>query len=192
MRQIQTKDKKDKKDTRNKIIIGVVLTVLLVFSTVGFAFFSGSDEGTDKKEYNGIEFILGQNGLWYFQLNDATFRTQYFPKETDNISIQVFVTINNYVGKPLYFVGGGQGVQEIGGNLLDFLSRRPQSGCIEDFEDLCSDDAPLKDCAEDNIIIFQETNDTSITQEDNCVFISSPYGEQGKAADAFLFKILGI
>jgi len=59
-------------------------------------------------------------------------------------------------------------------------------------EDECEDNLPIKNCVDDNIIIIQEAENISITQEDRCVYIASPYRDQAKAADAFLFRIFGL
>jgi len=191
MRKIVTKGEKARKDTRNKIIIGLVLVGIMVFGTVGYAFFSGSEEKEEKIEYNDVEFILNENGLWEFSIQNFEFLTQYNPKDTENISVPVFLTINNFYGKPLFFLGEGTVKQEIARNLQSF-ALRIQDGCIEGYEERCSETAPIKNCSEDNIILLEESENIEISQEDNCVFISSPYEEQIKAGDAFLFKILGI
>lgn len=194
MRRIVTADVKKKKDTRNKIILGVFMVGLMVFSVAGYAFFSGDDEEGIQEEtkYNGVKFLLGGNGLWYFNLQNIDFLAQYSPQETENITLPYLNLVNSYSGKPLFFLGQGDARQEIERNLWSIISRVPQDGCIEDYEDLCEEEAPIKNCSKDNVIIIQEKNETSIIQEDNCVFISAPYEEQARVADAFIFKILGI
>jgi len=200
MRKILSKEEKVKKETRNKVIIGLVLVAIMIFGTVGYAFFSNpTDNNKAKITYKGIEFILNENNLWQFKVQNLGFETQYNPKETENISVPVSASVYTYSGKPLFFLGQGAAKQEIARNLWNVLSRAPQDGCIKSYEKLCGDNTPIKNCSEDNIIIIQEQNyteiseeDIEIKQEDNCIFIAAPYAEQGRAADAFLFKILGI
>lgn len=191
MRKIITKEEKKKKATRNKVIIGLVLVAIMVLSTAGYSFFSGSREETNKIKYNGIEFILNENNLWQFKIQNFEFLTSFNPEETQNISVPIFSTINDYYGKPLFFLGQGEARQEIERNLGNFFSRS-QDTCIKEYENMCEEDTPIKNCSEDNIIILKETENIEINQEENCIFIFSPYEEQIRVADAFLFKILGI
>lgn len=191
MREIATKEKREKKETRSKTIIGLVLVALMVLSTAGFAFFSGSKDETKKVEENGIKFTLNENNLWSFKIQDFEFLTQYTLKETENISVPVLASVNSYSGKPLFFSGETSSIvkQEIIRNLQNFVPRA-QDACIN--EDECEGDLPIKNCSESNVIIINESEKIGITEEDNCVFIYAPDDEQARTADAFLFKILGI
>ena len=73
MRKILTKEKKEKKESRNKLIIGLVLVAIMVISTAGFAFFSAPQEKVSKINYNSIDFILGENNLWQFNIQNFEF-----------------------------------------------------------------------------------------------------------------------
>lgn len=191
MRKITTETERVKKETRSKIIIGVVLVALMVLSTAGYSFFSGSGEEREKIEYNGLEFFLNENNLWNFKIQNLDFSTQYNPEETLNISTPFFMTINDYIGKALYFSGENTGAkQEIARNLLNLVSRT-QEVCVESLE-CVNKDLPIKNCSRDNIIITRELDTIEVYQEDKCIFLSSPYDEQERVADAFLFRILGV
>lgn len=191
MRQILTQEEKEKKGTRNKVIIGLLLVAIMILGTAGFAFLSGTEEKKEKIEYNGVEFILNENGLWQFEIQNLEFFTQYNPKETENVSVFTFRMIYEYSRKPLFFIGEGSAKQEIAKNLANIVLRM-QDACLHDYEEMCEEDAPIKNCSEDNIIIIKENEETKISQEDNCIFIEAPYIEQTRAADAFLFKVLGV
>jgi len=194
MKKIITREIKEKKETRNKVIVGSVLIILMILSTIGYSFFSGGDEAQQKIEYKGVEFVLTDNSLWQFNIGGRVFQTQYNPVDTQNISVSVARNLDSYSGKPLFFLGEDRGKQELARNLNSVVSRMQES-CLEDYEEYCTEDSPLKDCEEDNIIIIEEiekTEEIEIKQEENCIFISAPYQEQIRAADAFLFKILKI
>ena len=191
MRKILTRTERERKGARNRVIIGLALVAIMVLGTLGYTFYWQTEEEETRINYNGVEFVLNENSLWEFKVQDFEFLTQYNPEDTENISTPIFVTVNNYAGKPLFFVGGGTGKQEIARNLWDFILRE-NDACIKGYEALCEDDAPMKECSEDNIVIFKEGNFTEITQEDNCIFILSSYNEQVRATDALLFKMLGI
>jgi len=191
MRKIILVEEKKKKESRNKLIIGLVLVAIMVLSTAGYSFFSVSKEETKKIEYNGAEFILNDAGMWQFKIQNFDFSTQYNPEETENISVIALATINSYIGKPLFFSGEETAAkQEVARNLLNFASRM-QDVCIEEDKD-CDKTLPIKNCSQDNIIIFQEEKFIDIGEEENCIFISAPYDEQIRTADSFLFKILGV
>ena len=196
MKKIITREIKHKKEKRNKIIIGLILVSLMILSTAGYAFFSGSKSETAEKkvEYNGIEFILEESGLWSFEIQNFQFLTQYNPEETENISVPIFLNINDYANKPLFFAGEDTTArQEIARTFQKFASRM-QDACVVNYEELsaCKEDLPIKNCSQDNIIFIKDSEFIETRQEVNCVLISAPYAEQTRVADAFLFKILGI
>ena len=124
-------------------------------------------------------------------MQGLTFYTQYSPNETKNISPTIFVSPATYSGKALYFIGDLPSRREIEMNFVGNLVGRSQNGCIEGYEG-CDDNAPIKNCSLDNIIITEEGEEIKITQDENCITISAPYSEQTLAADAFIFKVLGI
>jgi len=64
-----------------------------------------------------------------------------------------------------------------------------QNACLE--EEGCKEDWPTKTC-EDNFIIIEEKNETSIIQDNNCVFIQGPQENLTKISDEFLFRVLGV
>ena len=102
-----------------------------------------------------------------------------------------YLTINDYVGKPLYFVSEfNEPVLEISRNLNQFVSRINEA-CLS--EEDCLEDIPTKNCSVDNIIVIEESVDEikEIRQEENCIFIIADFGNQTKYTDAFLFRILG-
>lgn len=193
IRKILTKEEKEKKTRRNQLIIGIVLILLMVLSTVGYALDGGNNEESENVKYNGIEFQKDSNGYWEFNLQNSIFNTKYNPDELKEINFFSTNTINNYLDKPLYFSGeGNDAFIEINRN-LNSLILRVQDACISEKD--CLGNLPIKNCSVDNIIIAREPLDgekESIYQNENCIFIISRPENQAKYADAFLFKILGI
>jgi len=188
MREILTQEEKEKKQKRNRIIIGIILIAIMALSSAGYAFFSGSPEQQGKIKENGVEFILNENDLWQFEINRVMFLTQFNPKETSNISAPLFVSVNDYAGYPLFFIGNNEAKQEIARNFGFVL--RMQEACIEEKE--CEGNLPVKNCSVDNVIIIKESKDIKMNQEDKCIFIEAPKEELIRAADAFIFKVLGV
>ena len=194
MQKILTKKEQDKKTKQKQLIIGLVLILLMVFSTLGYALNDKSKENNNenKVQYNGVNFIK-QGDFWEFHISSYQFLTMYNPEEVKDISFLNILTLQSYTNKPLYFVGENNDVIfELSKNLNGFVQRM-QKACLSEEE--CSDEnLPIKNCSEDNIIIIKEPLDDkeTIYEEDNCAFIISNSSNQLKYADAFLFKILGL
>jgi len=189
MRKLVSKEEEAKKTKRNQIIAGIVLAIVMILSTIGFAFQGRNDntsEGTSpggEVDYNGFKFI-NQNGLWI--LGNFVFR--YTPQEVENIGIGIN-PITNYQGKPAYIYSEDSDAEvEIGGNLR-LVVQRIQEACPENI--VCPADIPVKTC-NDNFIIIKESNMSNIIQDNNCVFIEGPKENLTQLSDQFLFKALGI
>jgi hypothetical protein len=195
MRRIISKGEKNKKTKRNQWILGGILILIMAFSTVGYALTGrGDEESNNKIEYKGIEFIQDNSGYWNFVIQGQQFIILNNPKNISEINFLSTLNLGSYSNKPLYFVGDiGQWSSEISRNLAERFVLRIQQACLD--EDNCVGDFPIKNCSEDNLIIFNEilNNETeTMYQEENCVFIYSQYENQSKYADKFLFSLLGI
>jgi hypothetical protein len=192
MRKLISEGKKDAKSSRNKLIIGIILIAVMALGSAGYSFMSNNDDNSSSKiNYNGISFIFGNNRLWNFQVGSNVFTTSYSPLEVQNISLTLVKSLSEYSGKKLYLVGGSTGRQEISRNVYNFVTAI-QDGCISGYEGLCSENAPMKDCDKDEVIIIQEAENITISSEGKCVIISSPYDEEDRAVDAFLYKLFGV
>jgi len=166
----------------------------MVFSSLGYAL-SGDDKGEiEKVNHNNIEFVRDANSdYWRFVINEHEFITQYNPQEVADISFFSTLTLQNYINKPLYFVGGfAEANVELGRNLNPFVLRFNEA-CLDSE---CKGDFPIKNCSEDNVLIFNEvssaSDDENILQQDNCIFITSSISNQTRYTDALLFDLLGI
>ncbi len=194
MRRIITRESRDKKLKRNQLIIGIALIGLMVSSTLGFAFINKTNSSNDIEEikYKGVRFVRDLNGYWNFNIDGIDFLTKYNPENTEAIDISTSLNLQNYVNKPLYFIGdSGDHFAEIDRNLRDRFVTRISGACLSGEE--CLEDFPIKSCSEDNIIIIKEDAENErIYQEEGCVFITASYANQVRYADAFLFSLLGI
>ena len=197
MKKLITRKERERKNKINQLIIGLVLIGLMIFSTLGFAFSGRINEESalGKINYNGVDFI-GQDGSWSFNIQGYDFRTKYSPDNVSNINFFNILTVQDYVEKPLYLVGeAGEHMYEIEVNLLDKFVLRTSFACLDEEE--CEGDFPIKNCSEDNVIIFEEVDYDegyveSIEQNENCIFITTSLANQTRYVDAFLFDLLGI
>jgi len=184
MKRLVSKHEEEKRRKRNQIIVGVVLTVLMILGTVGFALQGNSgNEDQSKLTYNGFDFAY-TNGLWVI----GNFAFKYNPRQVPDVGVDL-KDATYYQGLPLYIYSENEDAEiEIYVNLRQ-IAERVQPACFEGLE--CSEDLPVKTCT-DNFIIIKESNNSRISQEDNCVYIEGSGEETIKLADQFLFKILKI
>ncbi len=183
---IITKEEKERKVRRNQIIMGVLLIVLMVLSTVGFAF-TDNFNNEEKIKYNNVKFTK-DSGYWSFNVNGNNFLTLFSPKETEDIS-SIEISIQDYIEKPLYLIGDdGEHFSEIAIN-LNGIVKRINRACLDEKD--CKEDFPVKDCS-NNIIIFEDSKENMIDKKENCVFIKSGYSEFIRYTDRFLFDLLDI
>ena len=189
LRKIITKEERERKETRNKLILGIILVGVMLISTAGYAFISGGKTEEKKIIYNSIKFQLYEDGLWHAQKEGIELATLYNPKETENISISFYPNLNDYSSSILYYEYDSkqEGMDEINRNIGRF-SERAQFVCINE----CEADWPVKNCSSENIISLKEANLTKIERQDKCIYITAPSEEIVKAADSFIFRTFGV
>ena len=188
MRRILSRQEEDKKKKRNQFLVGGILALLMILSTLGYAFRNEFSGGTESITYNGFQFVK-QGNLWFTSVGSLQFAFRYHPAETENISSNFFLSLNNYNGKSLYISSENYDAEiEIYRNLDQIVLRR-QYACLEN--QTCEENFPIKTCI-DNFIVIKEGNNSRITQQDNCVFIEGKKEELARMADKFLYKILGV
>lgn len=200
MRSILKKDESEKKSKRYNLIAGLLLIAIMLFSTAGYTFYNTDifKKNTSKKtiNYNGIEFKPTDYDTWQFEISGFAFETKFNPEQTENASVIMTKTIQDYQGKILYLGIGEKneifqaGNREILKNLDQFILRS-NFACLSEN---CEENYPIKNCSESNIVSFKndESSFTRIRDEEDCVIIYSSEEDAEMAADAFLFRILGI
>lgn len=181
IKRIETLEDKEKKDKRNKTIIGVILVGLMMFSVAGYAFFGSDTEKAEKVKFGDLTFYK-QAEFWKTDIAGRSFYFHYLPNET--IKSSITKTLNDYGGKSVYFTKSGEAEQEIMANIQAFT--KISFACLDEN---CTENWPIKNCTS-NLIIIEESNKDVITQQENCVFISA--NDTLKGADTFLYRILGI
>lgn len=191
MKQIETREERERKTERNKRIASIIIGGILLLSIVayGFSLFLGNDSNSnsgssEKVNYRGLDFNQ-QGGFWQTQISGYNFYFTYLPNETLEFDNSVTRKLNSYYSKPLYFVGSEEAKNEIDINLLQFVQRITPA-CISNLS--CSGDLPVKSCLDNMVII--EPGSNSIVEKENCTFIYS--NETVKAIDSFLYRLLQI
>ncbi len=190
MRKIVSKEQGEKKRKRNQLIVGGILVLIMILSTVGYAFTQNEKStGAGKKiTYKGIDFVQ-QNDYWFATIGGAQFAFKYNPQETEEINGIMTIGINSYSGKPLYISSDNFDAEAELYRNLDSIILRRQYACLEG--ETCNKEYPVKNCT-DNLIIIKKAEQNSISQQENCVFIEGIKNETVKLVDKFLYKALGI
>lgn len=188
MRKIITIKERERKETRSKLVVGLVLVAIMILSSVGYAFYNTGREEIKKLNYGGIKFTLKEDNLWHFNIQGQEFSTLYNPEQIENISSFILLNIQAYAQKSLYFSYDSerQGINEINRNIGRFATRT-QYVCLDN----CTENWPIKDCSE-NIIIIKESGENLIKQENKCIYILGKESDLLRVSDAFIFRILGI
>ena len=179
MRKIKTAEEIEKKQNLIKFIAGGVLVFLMVFSTAGFAL-NGLGGGNSNSD--GLEDVYFDGQYWVYSLGGQQF---YFTNRIEDISeipLEISMKINDFSGKTLYIDSENLAVN---GEILNNLGKyayRIQEACYGE----CERNLPEKSC-EDNFIVFRESEERNVYQEENCIFVDGDLS----SVDAFLYKILG-
>jgi len=198
MRQIENFEKRERRNKRNQLAIGIILIVLMVSSTVGFIFAFGGgilpgssgNEIEPDFEYNGVGFFrFGPNVR--FQIGNGIFETSLEPRLTENAEFNVFVNAADFFNRPLYFVFDekDEAVFELEKN-LGSLALRYGDACLADRA--CSNEEFVVKTCEDNVIVISESEEIKTYKEGNCIFLEGPKDKQMILADKLIYRALGI
>jgi len=200
MRRIVTKEQEDKKRKRNQILIGVVLMLVMFFSTIGYGysyFISNNEDIGDINDtiqtydFNGFEF-RDLNGFFITNKNGNSLIFRNSPDDVKNIfgiEIDSLDKIEFYKDKELYVYSDDDlAKSEIITNINLFV--KDISGACYDGKN-CGVGVPIKTC-EDNLIVIEESENSRIFKKDNCVFIQGKKEDLILFTDKYLFKLFGI
>lgn len=203
MRKIITKDN-SRRNQKFVVIGGIVLVIIMLFSTIGYSFMSmdrDSDGESSSFEYNGFSFVEN-NGYFFTKIGDYSFAIKTDPRKiSGNLSDDSIKTFNKYGQLPLYYNSeNDEAINEIMNNFGQIILRKNEAcpGTLEEgvvvpaIECDVKKNLPLKDCAQNNVMVIGIRNESEITQDKNCVFIFGSKDNILKIADEFILKALGI
>jgi hypothetical protein len=186
MRKIGSQKEAEEKRKRNTLILSVLMLLVLVGGTAGYAFISnpGSENSNTPLEDNdGSSIARFVGNRWIVTVDGMDLSFANSPESVANISVDTTSTITNYKGLSLYVVSDNNAINAEIASVLGNYASRVQKACYGP----CEEDLPEKDCSE-NLIIWRDNPQNRVYQEENCIFIEGDL----RAVDAFLYKILGI
>ncbi|MBI3334749.1 hypothetical protein HYZ97_04655 [Candidatus Pacearchaeota archaeon] len=183
MKRIETADQKMHSDatTQRRVKwLGIFLLLIMVISSVGYAFISSpdSEEEIDTLSEEGVQEI---NGRWVAVWNGQELVFSSSPESVKEVPVSMNLTIEEYYQQTAYYAQNpglhAELVQSLG--LYSALQPACLGACIEDF--------PEKNCT-DLVISWNRTGDNQVSQENKCIFIQGDL----RAVDAFLYRLFDL
>lgn len=218
MKPLETAKVKEKRKKRLQTIIGIIIVVIMIASTIGFALLERyqREEEQTQTTYRNYKFIKTATG-WQTNLKISnkiiTINSYHLPQEVENISSQGKPLLSDFVGKAVFLTYKGnidknpeQAAQESAlqyYNALNQLALRMQIACspADENSSFCiENNLPTKSCEdanEDNaIIIIEELQDSTeqatVNYKNYCLEVKGKGLELIKATEKSIFMIFGI
>jgi len=188
IRKIKSQEEIDKKTKRNQRIVVSVMVFLIGFSSLGYAIMSREDStsGAEIVKYGNLEFT-NSNGFWTTTISGKIFYFNNLPEDIKNVSIEGNYSSEEYFGNVLYFVNLNSQSNTVV-NALQDSALRMQEACVLELS-CTNQELPIKNCSEDNIIIFKESSNSRVYRQERCVFIE---GDLSASSDRFVYRLLNI
>lgn len=164
-------------------IISLFILAVLVVSTLGYAFISRPDSGTDTQTNNQDGAIRYTGSHWIVPINGVELLFTNSPDEVRNISVEGVYSLTKYSGAFVYIVSDNAAIKNEIATTLGRYTSRMQEACYGE----CEQDLPEKDCSE-KLIIWVDSAQNRVYQQENCVFIEGDL----QAVDAFLYKVFEV
>ena len=219
MRALESREAKEKRDLRNKTILGLFIIFIMVFSTVGYALWWGAQdrdedqtENPDVKIYGNYTFTRTEN-IWLTEFVSGSEKIQvmafHLPDELNgtnatNITIKgTPLTLDDFYGKAIYLVADDDNelMAASSFSFLGGIAGRMQRACLEEEENdtFClKENLPIRSCGdadeEHAVIIVKETDiEPRVIYDKGCLTVKGIGLENlTMASDKALFQLLGI
>ncbi|MEK6850350.1 MAG: hypothetical protein AABX85_02120 [Nanoarchaeota archaeon] len=183
MRRILTKEEMLVKEKRRNRIISFVILVIMLGSTVGFAFVFKSDNSNgDVQNLPGKLYNYGDK--WAAEVDGQQFVFSSSPGSINSTDVVLLSTPNQFYGKPLYIDTSSQNMYSEIASTLGRYAERVQEACYSSCENITFAE---KTC-EDNLIVIKPAEKNKVYQNQSCVFIEGDM----RAVDAFLYKLFDL
>ena len=179
---LQTKKEREKAERRKQIIFAIVVAVIMIASVIGFTL-----ELSREKEINPYHQTIDIYG------RKITITHFYLKNETADVDIDFVPSLDYFLGKKFYFYLAPQLTQNL--RLLQYLSYFTllNEACLNESitgitYQCYNEELPLKTC-DDDIIVFQYSNDTEIKRYAKCIILSGNETTIEKTIDRFLYEL---
>ena len=192
IRRIESAAERERKEKRMRTIMAIVVTLLLGASTAAYALMETSS--TEKKEYNGFKFSLGEGG---WQEKKSGIVTSYLPSDVENITLTGSPKLEDFSGNAYVAVLSSAEINAVNELLRTLTIEKaiPVCSIMYENESFCSD-LPIKSCNDASkgniVIIFESSNESSIDYGNYCITIKGSSEDAAKAADRIIFELYSI
>lgn len=186
MRKIQSPQEIEKRKKRNMVLLSVFMLAVLVFGTVEYGFASNRGGTQD----NGTEGNAAESGLtsvgdqWALNFQGQVIYFTNSLDSTRNTTLNTSKTLSGYSRAPLYISSDNPSITNELRLSLGRFTPRLQEAC---YLSCPEKDLPEKNCT-DNLIIWKDSFENRVYEEENCVFIEGDL----RAVDAFLYELFGV
>ncbi len=179
IRKLGNKEELERKKKLKTSIISIILLLILILSTLGFAFFSNPEILSNEGEIKQPPTNQGNNHInLNYQGSQINLLSTY--QEIESIPVNINKSIKDYSGITLYIDSKNDRIFREIGTTLGQIASRVQKACYEK----CEENIPEKTC-KDNLVISLQSSEKKVYQQENCIFIEGDIA----AADAFLYKL---
>lgn len=183
MRRILTREELALKDKRRNWVMSVIILLIMVGSTVGFAFVFKSDNSNNSaKTIPGK--LISYGNKWVAEVEGQQFVFSSSPESTNSTEVVLLSTISQFSGKPLYIDTKSQNMYLEIDSTIGRYAERVQEACYSSCE---NSTLAEKTCA-DNLIVIKPAQKNKVYQNQSCVFIEGDI----RAVDAFLYKLFDL
>jgi hypothetical protein len=202
---LETRSEQQKRQRTRNIIIGTIIVVLMIMSTVGYVLVdrTSQEEQNGSNTYNGFKFLESING-WQTTVGTNTLVISYLPQELMEFNGTGISSSDLYgfTGKIVYIAISdeqeGYASSDLYNN-LNLVALRVNFACPADKENssFCQDrNLPIKSCddasLDSKIIVFNNETKAGYEYKNSCLIIKGQGSEIIKASDNFIYKLFGV
>ncbi len=195
LQSVENSDKKQKKKIIPIIIMGFIVFIM-IFSVLAITLFFNDDtaQNQDEVKYNG--YIIAYNGNNYaVYVNNVNYPFEYPPIEVENIKSSINLKEEVFTPKAYLLFNPGE-FQENSQELARIQNFLFNNGIITNLacskEEGCGD-LPIINCRNPNKVVYiRNADQSSISNEENCIMLDFKEGEQLKVINSFMYRILGV
>lgn len=184
MRRIITADEKAKREKKRARVLSVLMLVILLGSTAGFAFISYQQDQQPQQASQQQEQLQETANGWLFSFQGQQFLALTSPAAVADIPLDTTVTLEQYAGDVLYLDAESEAVVNELATTVGKYASRVQQAC----HGQCARDLPEMNCTQGNLIVWKAADDNAVLEEERCIFIEGDM----RAVDAFIYKVFGV
>lgn len=173
MKKIESAAEIEERRKKRGMYLTILMLIILLGSTAGYSFLSSEKADKNKGNAQGAEELGVKVGEQYVYLAHSK-------NDTSNVSVNVMFNLQDYAGKKVYVVSENNGISQEIMSTIGGYADGIQNACYGN----CTENLPEKNCS-DMLIVWQESSENRVYQQDNCVFIEGDM----KAVDAFIYRM---